>query len=259
MAHPFLHLNRLEFVMTLACTGRCKHCSQGDHAGCTAHIDGERGARVVRELCAQYRIESLMTFGGEPLLYPEDVCSIHRAARDAGIPRRHIITNGFFSKDEARIRAVAEMLAAGGVTKVMLSVDAFHQETIPLAPVMMFAEAMAGTGVLIKTHPAWLVSPEDENPYNRKTRTILAAFAERGIEATEGNVIFPAGNALLYLRDYFDPNRTYVNPYREDPRDLRAICVSADGGVLGGNVYERPIGDILDMYAQRLADACRPR
>ncbi len=254
MTHPFCNLNRIEFVMTMACTGRCKHCSQGSHDGATAHIDGTLGAEVVRALCAQYRIESLMTFGGEPLLYPEDVCRIQRAALDAGIPERHIITNGYFSKNTRRIREVARMLAASGVNKVMLSVDAFHQETIPLEHVLPFAEAVAEAGVLIRTHPAWLVSPEDENPYNRETRAILQIFAARGIKATEGNVIFPAGNALLYLQDYFDSARVYENPYREDPRDMRAICVSADGGVLGGNVHERSIDAIMADYAKRLAD-----
>lgn len=34
-----------------------------------------------------------MTFGGEPLLYPEVVCKIHKAAEEMGIPERTIITN----------------------------------------------------------------------------------------------------------------------------------------------------------------------
>ncbi|MDE6762256.1 MAG: hypothetical protein K2J73_01070 [Oscillospiraceae bacterium] len=31
-----------------------------------------------------------------------------------------------------------------------------------------------------------------------------------------GNVIFPDDNALKYLKEYFDPNKTYENPYAED-------------------------------------------
>ena len=27
------NLNRIEFVVTMACTGKCKHCSQGEHKG----------------------------------------------------------------------------------------------------------------------------------------------------------------------------------------------------------------------------------
>lgn len=69
----FKNLNRIEFVITYACTGKCKHCSEGDHTDCGEHIDGKAAARALKEIAGQYAIKSLMTFGGEPLLYPEDV------------------------------------------------------------------------------------------------------------------------------------------------------------------------------------------
>ncbi len=119
MKSCFQHLDRIEFVMTYACTGHCKHCSEGDHTGCTEHIDGDIAARTVRTLCEHYPIRSLMTFGGEPLLYPEDVCKIHQTAKEMGIPKRHIITNGFFSRDPIRIRDVAHALVKSGITKIM--------------------------------------------------------------------------------------------------------------------------------------------
>ena len=126
------NVNRIEFVVTMACTGRCKHCSEGEHIGCTEHIDGDMATKAIKDICANYKIESLMTFGGEPLLYPEDVCKIHRAAKEAGIPQRDMITNGYFSKDKKRIAEVAHMLAESGVNYILLSVDAFHQETFRL-------------------------------------------------------------------------------------------------------------------------------
>ncbi|MDE5992762.1 MAG: radical SAM protein, partial [Oscillospiraceae bacterium] len=74
------NLNRLEFMMTLACTGRCKHCSEGEHSARGEHIDGDAAARAVRSAAGIRKIESLMTFGGEPLPYPDAVCKIHAAA-----------------------------------------------------------------------------------------------------------------------------------------------------------------------------------
>ena len=107
-----------------------------------------------------------MVFGGEPLLYPEDVCKIFKAGMKAMIPQREMITNGYFSKDRKRIDEVATMLADSGVMYIMLSVDAFHQETIPLEPVMYFAECAMKSGIRIRLQPAWLVSAENKNPYN---------------------------------------------------------------------------------------------
>lgn len=243
------NLKKIEFVITYACTGRCRHCSEGDHASCGEHIDPVVAASAVREIAGKYAIKTLMTFGGEPLLYPDAVCAIHEAGKAVGIPRRQLITNGYFSKDRARIQAVVKRLAASGINDVLLSVDAFHQETIPLERVMDFALAVQKAGMPLRTQPAWLVSVDDDNQYNLTTKEILAQFDALGIMQNDGNVIFPSGNALKYLKEYFDPHNTIVNPYEENPRRVETVSFEPDGGVLGGNVYRQSITEILDTYS----------
>ncbi len=249
--NPYLQsFNRLEFLLTFACTGRCRHCSEGDHAAFGEHLDGGAAAEAVRKIAGQYGLESLMTFGGEPLLYSEDVCKIHAAAREAGIAKRQLITNGFFSRDAGEIGRVARALAESGVNDILLSVDAFHQETIPMEPVMAFASAVSSSGIeRFRVHPAWLAGEAAENPYNHRTREILAQFTARGIAASSGNVIFPSGNALKYLGEYFDLSAAQKSPYTEDPCNIKAVCVAPNGDVLGGNIYQTDILDILERYA----------
>lgn len=242
------NLNRIEFVVTMACTGQCKHCSQGEHKS-NDNIDKSLAADAVRKIADEYDIKSVMTFGGEPLLCHETVCEIHKAAKEMNIPQRQLITNGYFSKDSDKIRLVAEKLIDSGVNEILLSVDAFHQETIPVEYVKEFAEAVNATDVKLQVHPAWLVSPEDDNDYNIRTRSLLEEFNMMGIETSEGNVIFPSGNALKYFGEYFDLSKKEQNPYFEDPNDIKAICVGADGSVLGRNIYKRSIIDILNTYA----------
>lgn len=242
------NVNRIEFVITLACTGSCKHCSEGEHANCGEHIDAKVAAQAVCDICKHYQIQSLMTFGGEPLLYPETVCMIHKAAKEMGIPQRDLITNGYFSKDEKRIREVVLMLAESGVKDILLSVDAFHQETIPLEPVRYFAERVKAGGISLRLSPAWLVSKADDNPYNIRTREVLSEFAYLNIPVGSGNIIFPSGNALKYLGEYFKESELPVNPYEDDPKDVRAIGFNPDGTVLNGNVYHQNIVDIMKAY-----------
>ena len=242
------NLNRIEFVITMACTGRCKHCSEGDHSSCTGYIDADIAANAIREVCRNYAIESLMTFGGEPLLYPEAVCKIHKTAAEQAIPRRELITNGFFSNNTGRIREVAALLADSGISEILLSVDAFHQETIPLKPVKYFAECVIEFGVPITLSPAWLISEKDNNAYNVQTGKILKAFADLKIPVGSGNIIFPSGNAVKYLGEYFDENTNYSNPYEENPRDVRTIRFSPNGDVLNGNIYRNTISDIINEY-----------
>lgn len=242
------NLNRIEFVITWACTGRCKHCSEGDHISNGEHIDADVAVQAIYDICEKYEIKSLMTFGGEPLLHPEVVCRIHEAARKMNILQRDLITNGYFSKDERRIAQVAHMLAESGVNGVMLSVDAFHQETIPLKPVKYFAECVKKEGLPIRLGPAWLVSKEDDNPYNVQTRKILREFEDLQIPVGKGNVIFPSGNAKKYLGEYFNANESYVNPYEDDPKDVQTVSFNPNGDVLGGNVYRQRVMEILEEY-----------
>ncbi|MBR2371187.1 MAG: radical SAM protein [Clostridia bacterium] len=241
------NLSKIEFVVTYACTGRCRHCSEGDHTNCGEHIDSEIAADAVRKIAAEYDIKTVMTFGGEPLLHTDAVYAIMISATELNIPKRQVITNGYFSKNAVKIQEVAERLAACGVNDLLLSVDAFHQETIPLDVVKQFAAEAKKCGIPIRIQPAWLVSMTDDNPYNRKTRAILDSFVDMELSVGEGNVIFPEGNARKYLAEYFT-DELPENPYVEDPHDVQCVSFSPNGDVLGGNVYERDIMEIIKDY-----------
>ena len=248
MNQHFKNLNKIEFIVTYACTGRCKHCSEGDHTPCGERIDPVIATDAVRKIAAEYDIKTVMTFGGEPLLYTDAVYAIMATAKELNIPKRQVITNGYFSKNADKIRAVAEQLAACGVNDLLLSVDAFHQETIPLNVVKLFATEAKKCGIPIRLSPAWLGRVTDDNPYNGKTREILGSFADLEFPVGEGNVIFPEGNALKYLAEYFT-DELPENPYAEDPCDVRCVSFEPNGDVLGGNVYERDIMEIIKDYA----------
>ena len=243
----FKNLNKIEFVVTYACTGRCKHCSEGAHKSQGERIDPEVAANLVRRVAAEYDIKTVMAFGGEPLLYPDAVYEVMGAARELNIERRQVITNGCFSRNADIIREAAEGLAECGVNDLLLSADAFHQETIPLDIVKIFASEAKGLGIPVRLQPAWLVSRSDGNPYNRKTREILESFEDMDIPVGEGNIIFPEGNALVYLGEYFRESKPQ-NPYVDDPCDIRCLSISPCGDLLGGNVYRNDVMDIIKNY-----------
>jgi hypothetical protein len=215
---------------------------------CGERIDPQVAADSVRKLAAEYAIQTVMTFGGEPLLYTDAVYAIMKTAKELNIPKRQVITNGYFSKNADKIREVAEQLALCGVNDLLLSVDAFHQETIPLEIVKKFAFEVRKCGICLRLQPAWLVSATDDNPYNRKTWEILDSFSNMEIPVGKGNIIFSEGNALKYLAEYFT-DEIPQNPYVEDPCDIRCLSFAPNGDVLGGNVYERDIMEMIKDYA----------
>ena len=242
-----LNLEKIEFVITNACTGRCKHCSAGDHENRGECIDARIASEAVEKISSVYDIKTVMTFGGEPLLYPETVYAIMKSALKMNVQKRQVITNGYFSRDASKIRDVAEKLAESGVNNLLLSVDAFHQETIPLDIVKIFADEVKRCGVPVKLQPAWLVDRSHDNPYNIKTRQILDSFNDLKIHENEGNIVFPEGNAKKYLAEYFTSAKP-VNPYIEKADDIRCVSFSPDGDVLDGNFYNSDIMDIIKHY-----------
>ncbi len=241
------NLEKIEFVVTYACTGRCKHCSEGEHTACGDRIDPTVAADTVRKIAEEYDIKTVMTFGGEPLLYPDVVYAVMSAAKELNIQRRQVITNGCFSNKQERISEVAGRLYECGVNDLLVSVDAFHQETIPLAVVRSFVAEAVRLGIPTRLQPAWLVSPDDGNPYNNKTRELLTSLADIGAPVSEGNVVFPKGNALRYLGEYFSAERP-ENPYKEDPCNVKCISVEPNGNVLRGNLYKSDLSEITKSY-----------
>lgn len=241
------NLNKIEFALTYACTGSCKHCSEGSHTLCGDRIDSKIAASSVRKIASEYAVKTVMVFGGEPLLHVDAVCEIMTTAMELDIPQRQIITNGYFSQVKETVSDTVKRLSTCGINDLLLSVDAFHQETIPLNTVMEFALEAVEQGIPVRLQPAWLVSRNDDNPFNRQTRAILDSFSKMNVQESEGNIIFPKGNALLYLAEYFK-GTTPENPYEEDPFDVKCISFSPNGDVLDGNVYRLDVMEIINNY-----------
>jgi len=256
----YINLNRIEFVVTDACSGRCKHCSNGERSG-NDGVDTDVAVNAVKRLAERYAVDSVMTFGGEPLLFADTVCKIHAAARDCGIPKRQLITNGFFTTDERRSDEVTQALCVSGVNDILLSIDIFHQEYIPLEPVMAFAEALLKYDTpSLRVQPAWVVNENTENPYNAETKRLLKLFNDKGIRTNEGNNIFPSGNALKHLGEYFTtPGKVDLSlpcgstPYTERLDEVSSFGINPNGdinlcSITIGNIYETDILDIVDRY-----------
>ena len=91
------------------------------------------------------------------------------------------------------------------------------------------------------------MSKTDRNPYNEKTREILDGFSGDDIPESDGNIIFPEGNAKVFLSEYFK-DEIPENPYVDDPKDVRCASFSPNGEVLGGNVYCTDVMEILRNY-----------
>ncbi len=258
----YVNLKRLELLITFRCTSDCIHCySTGTGKTYPPYIDKNMAIAVIGEIGSVYDLDSIMTFGGEPLLYPEIVCAIHEKAAAIGINERQVITNGCWTRDKSKARNIAKLLASSGVNHVAISVDAFHQECMPLDMVRYSAEALLEVGITnIKWNPCWLVSSDSDNRYNSVTRTILTELEDLSIATGEGNVVAPEGRAAINLSEYFERKKSFPGvscqdlPYMNRLDDIQSICIEPNGdlplckALTIGNVKDGNIVGLLESY-----------
>jgi len=258
----FMDIKRIEIIITWQCGGNCKHCQMGDKInkrGSHRHVLSNYVVEVVRKLSTAYEITSIMTFGGEPLYYPEVTATIHKAATECGIKTRQLITNGYFTNSAEKSGIVANTLANAGVNNLLLSVDAFHQEHIPFEPVYQFACDTINAKIPgFCLHPAWLVNAEHQNPYNIKTKELLKRFSDLPIEVSKGNDIWLVSHAAANLSEYYECTVLNLSEDHATEPCLYPLAVenltifpSGDIEVCGfviGNIYEEDVNDVIARY-----------
>ena len=258
----YMDIKRIEFIITYQCGGKCRHCQMGDSINkksSHSHVISEYAVEAVEKLSAVFDITSVMTFGGEPLYYPEVVAAIHKKAMDCGIKTREVITNGYFTNNPEKSKSVAQLLFETGVNHLPISVDAFHQEYIPVEPVYQFVQDVIDAKIPDAfLHPAWLVNEGHENPYNKKTKEILEKFSDLNIPVGKYGGVGLNGNAAKFLSEYFEA--APLNPADADLStpcgelaNVRCIGIEPNGnvgtcGFVIGNIYEEDILDIVRRY-----------
>ena len=261
------NIERLEFIVTKKCTGRCKHCSVigTDRNPDNSYEDFEKVMLATTFLLNNFNITSIMTFGGEPLLYSEITAQIHRLAKENGVKKRELITSGYFSKDEETISSVVRKTIESGVSRILLSMDAFHQEQIPQGYVEVFIRnAISLEFKNIKVHPAWVVSQEFDNEYNERTKGIIAEITSKyGIQVSKGNNIVLSGSSRENLKRFYKREKIDLSkrcgeiPYTNSLDNVKNIRILPNGninicrGLAIGNIYHDDIGSILKKYNPR--------
>ncbi|MBT9146942.1 MAG: hypothetical protein DDT32_00693 [Syntrophomonadaceae bacterium] len=261
----FFNVKRIEFVITKKCSGWCEHCSviTTDRNPDNSYADFDKLIEAVQVVVHRFSVASMMTYGGEPLLYPEITSQLHHVGLLHKIPSRELITNGFFSKESDRITSVANILIKSGVNKIFLSVDSFHQEHIPIEYVELFINSMLKVGFRdILLHPAWLISPKSDNDYNNnKTWEIINSLQQKyDIASSKGNVIVPAGLSRENLRQYYENIEFDLSircgeiPFTNPLTDISNLRFLPNGnvnicrGLTIGNIFSDSIDTILEKY-----------
>jgi hypothetical protein len=250
-----------DFLVTFKCPSKCRHCCYRAGPERTGSMQLGDMQGYLEELCNTQPLESVGAHGGEPFLYFELLSSFFEKAKELGIEKRWVITNGFWAKTEKIAKMKLKKLNKAGLGSITFSVDGFHQEFISLDTVRKGIEAAVEIDferVCVDSY--FLGHPDLANSYNVVTRRALEELSNlEGVEFhlrkadLEGRGAELASIVQLKKEIPMDKCQApfWIGEDIEDPRGVEidfAGNVTLCPGILIGNAKSHSLSKILENY-----------
>jgi MoaA/NifB/PqqE/SkfB family radical SAM enzyme len=212
-------------------------------------------------------IEWIWIGGGEPFLYIDNVKQIAVAATRAAVPDVYVVTNGYWAVNIEAATERLKSLSDAGVTILGLSIDAFHQEYIPLDCVRNVLKAARKIGFKrIEASGQFLASVDFDIVFNRMTEENLKLLEQEGYldgVNVSRDILRLCGRASDLLTPYLpSKDEEGLKSTRCEPRwlpvesleKLRAVEIDWQGNVMVcpgisiGNAKKASLQSILGSY-----------
>jgi hypothetical protein len=134
-------------ITNYVCSSACAHCSyRSSPKRDKAYITAPQAAENFR-ICRRLGCRSMHIGGGEPLLKPDALKEVLRAARQEGMGIDYVETNSSWFRDQDSAVALLRDLQQLGCGTLLISIDPFHNEFIPFAKVKGVLQACRRSGM----------------------------------------------------------------------------------------------------------------
>jgi hypothetical protein len=245
-------LTSVHFLLTYMCNMECDHCFV--YSGPSAK--GTFTLRQIREVLEQSQKIGTVDFvyfeGGEPFLFYPVMLEGLRLANGMGF-KTGVVTNAYWVTSAEDAELWLKPLQELGVADVSLSDDTFHYAEEGPNPAKLALAAARKLGM-----PVGAICIE--KPVVCADRT-----GSKGQPVVDGGALLK-GRAVKTLseglpmrpwteftecpeEDLRNPGRVHVDPYG---------CVHLCQGLLMGNLWERPLSELVDSYDPESHPICGP-
>lgn len=124
--------NTLALMLGYRCNIQCRSCLWGEQHSQGPAIDPAEACEWIDEACEAIDVRLVGFSGGESFLYLKQMTTIADHCWKAHRLPWAISTNSFWATTEKRAERMLEPLASIGLQQLLLSIDDFHQEHVPL-------------------------------------------------------------------------------------------------------------------------------
>jgi len=257
-----MQLKGLDFLLTFKCPSKCKHCSYRAGPERTGFITLEEAEKWLTDLSKTQVLQAITVHGGEPFLYFGILKGILKKAKELDINERWVITNAYWAENEEIAEKKLSELKEVGLKCITFSVDAFHQEYIPINTVKTGIEAATKIGFDKVAVDSYILGTEDSNnEYNIMTRYTISHLKDlTNVRFAK----FPAdleGRAVDFLVDYVEPATEAPAGRCQFPFWLGGDLKNPEGieidfqgnvtfcpGICIGNAKDQSLNDIIKNY-----------
>lgn len=257
-----MQLKSLDFLLTFKCPSKCKHCSYRAGPERTGFITLEEAEKWLTDLSKTQALQAITVHGGEPFLYFGILKGILKKAKELDIKERWVITNGYWAKDAKIAERKLFELKEAGLLCITFSVDAFHQEYIPIDTVRIGIEAATKIGFEKVAVDSYILGMEDlNNEYNIMTRYATSHLKDLTNVRFAKFPLDLEGRASDYLVDFVEPSSKIPDSKCQFPfwlggdlKNPEGIEIDHEGnvtfclGICIGNAKDQSLNDIIENY-----------
>lgn len=138
------------FITNYICNAKCRHCmfaSSPKIKDDYKFIDRDK-ALIICEKLARNGYKSMHIGGGEPFVKFDSLCDLLSAFKKYGIAVDYIETNAFWCNEdnESDVKEKLDILRSSDVDTVMVSIDPFHIEYVPLYKPLLLCKLLRRNG-----------------------------------------------------------------------------------------------------------------
>ncbi|MBD3191909.1 MAG: radical SAM protein [Candidatus Heimdallarchaeota archaeon] len=174
-----MNLKAVDLLLSFKCPAKCRHCSYQAGPNRQKVMKPWQANAYLEELTQTYSLEGLTIHGGEPFLFFKEVMQILQKAKGLAIPKRGIITNGFWADSTENAQRRLLQLKEAGLKDITISADAFHKEFIAIERVQRAVLTSIKVGIEhIWVDSYFLGGVTEENKYNRQTKELLSQLED---------------------------------------------------------------------------------
>ena len=253
-------INFLTFLISYKCTNECKHCAiPGSPNQDSSLMELDDVRRYLEDVTANYIVDEVGFFGGEPLLHFDLLISLIKEVKKYGISKIGLPTNGFWGKNALTAKNYALKLKEAGLNTICFSVDMFHQEFVPFDVVKQAISAAHDVGIEIIYSITQNLGPGNTNNHFNEQNKELTEVISKEFEFCQviNSEIQVKGRAVNNLTDYFsmdtipsDKCLIFKAPmFMIDPNGwvFHQLCQ----GICIGNAKEKSLSEILNEFNYR--------